>query len=197
MGWRCSVMAWAWRERRGGGPQSGPPPGCYSGYNLVRWLRQKERGPALSGWPSPTESRTASTVSAPCRNIYSIAQPFSVVNTFFVWLPLAALAASLPRGRPRPRAGGGWALPAGLACAITPGPRRAACGPGREPAATVCAVRRSCRVACLPWPGPPRSFGGPWSRVSACCWDGLKERRALWWLRTKRPLTKRGRVWYS
>ena len=33
-----------------GGPP--PPPGCYSGHNLVRWLRQKERGPALSGWPS-------------------------------------------------------------------------------------------------------------------------------------------------
>lgn len=141
-----------------------------------------------------TESRTASTVSAPCRNIYSIAQPFSVVNTFFVWLPLAALAASLPRGTLPPTGGRGGALPAGLACAITPGPRRAACGPGREPAATVCAVRRSCRVACLPWPGPPRSFGGPWSRVSACCWDGPKEQRALWWLRTKRPLTKRGRV---
>ena len=26
--------------------------GCYSGHNLGRWLRQKERGPALSGWPS-------------------------------------------------------------------------------------------------------------------------------------------------
>ena len=30
----------------------GHPPGCYSGHNLGRWLRQKERGPALSGWPS-------------------------------------------------------------------------------------------------------------------------------------------------
>ena len=53
VGWRCSVMAWAWRERRrGGAPQGGPPPGGFVGHNLGRWLRQKERGPALSGWPS-------------------------------------------------------------------------------------------------------------------------------------------------
>lgn len=52
VGWRCSVMAWAWRERRRGGREVGHPPGCYSGHNLGRWLRQKERGPALSGWPS-------------------------------------------------------------------------------------------------------------------------------------------------
>ena len=180
MGWRCSVMAWAWRERRRGWPAKWATPGLlfWAQFGSVAAPKRKRASPF--GLALSTESRTASTVSAPCRNIYSIAQPFSVVNTFFVWLPLAALAASLPRGTPPPTGGRGGALPAGLACAITPGPRRAACGPGREPAATVCAVRRSCRVACLPWPGPPRSFGGPWSRVSACCWDGPKEQRALW-----------------
>lgn len=73
-----------------------------------------------------TESRTASTVSAPCRNIYSIAQPFSVVNTFFVWLPLAALAASLPRGTPPPTGGRG----VGSAC--WPGLRHNARAPPRS-----------------------------------------------------------------
>ena len=87
---------------------------------------------AVAGGASPfglaisTESRTASTASAPCRNIYSIAQPFGVVNTFFVWLPLAALAASLPRGTPPPTGGRG----VGSAC--WPGLRHNARAPPRS-----------------------------------------------------------------
>ena len=52
VGWRCSVMAWAWWERRRGWPTKWATPGLLFWVQLVRWLRQKERGPALSGWPS-------------------------------------------------------------------------------------------------------------------------------------------------
>ena len=68
---------------------------------------KKRKRASPFGLALSTESRTASTASAPCRNIYSIAQPFGVVNTFFVWLPLAALAASLPGGTPPPTGGRG------------------------------------------------------------------------------------------
>ena len=173
--------------------------GAFGGWVLSAVMDKKKEGRPFRAGPLLVRLYE----SLPCRCSYTIAHFAVVVNNFLVAAgAFVCCCIRVACGRPlevrsRPRAGGGWALPAGLACAITPGPRRAACGPGREPAATVCAVRRSCRVACLPWPGPPRSFGGPWSRVSACCWDGPKEQRALWWLRTKRPLTKRGRVWYS
>lgn len=109
-----------------GGPRSGPPPGVlfWAQFGPVAAPKRKRASPF--GLALSTESRTASTASAPCRNIYSIAQPFGVVNTFFVWLPLAALAASLPRGTPPPTGGRG----VGSAC--WPGLRHNARAPPRS-----------------------------------------------------------------
>ena len=94
----------------GGGPQNWAPPRVVILGTIGSVAAPKRKRASPFGLALSTESRTASTVSAPCRNIYSIAQPFSVVNTFFVWLPLAALAASLPRGTPPPTGGRGGGL---------------------------------------------------------------------------------------
>ena len=85
------------------------------GWVLSAVMDKKERGPALSGWPSLVRLYGG----LPCRCSYTIPHFFVVVNNFLVTAGAFAgccIGAACGRPlevRPRPRAGGGWA-PAGL-----------------------------------------------------------------------------------
>lgn len=82
------------------------------GWVLSAVMDKKERGPALSGWPSLVRLYG----SLPCRCSYTIPHFVVVVNNFLVAVGAFAgccIGAACGRPlevRPRPRAGGGWAL---------------------------------------------------------------------------------------
>lgn len=86
--------------------------GAFGGWALSAVMDKKERGPALSGWPSLVRLYG----SLPCRCSYTIPHFVVVVNNFLVAVGAFAgccLRAACGRPlevRPRPRAGGGWLL---------------------------------------------------------------------------------------
>lgn len=102
--------------------------GVFGGWVLSAVMDKKERGPALSGWPSLVRL----CGSLPCRCSYTIAHFAVVVNNFLVVAgAFVSCCIRVACGRPlevrsRPRAGGGWA-PAGLV-ALQVTTLRAACG---------------------------------------------------------------------
>lgn len=115
---------------------------------------QKERGPALSGWPSLVRLYE----SLPCRCSYTIAHFSVVVNNFLVAAgAFVCCCIRVACGRPlevrsRPRAGGGWA-PAGLV-ALQAAALRTACG-----VAVILAGRQRARW----WPAGPLRFRSGWA----------------------------------
>lgn len=115
---------------------------------------QKERGPALSGWPSLVRLYE----SLPCRCSYTIAHFAVVVNNFLVAAgAFVCCCIRVACGRPlevrsRPRAGGGWA-PAGLV-ALQAAALRAACG---------VAVIRAGRQRSRWWPAGPLRLRRGWA----------------------------------
>ena len=116
--------------------------------------QKKERGPALSGWPSLVRLYG----SLPCRCSYTIPHFVVVVNNFLVAVGAFAgccIGAACGRPlevRPRPRAGGGWA-PAGLvALQVT-----------ALLAASGVAVIRAGRQRSRWWPAGPLRFRRGWA----------------------------------
>lgn len=86
--------------------------GAFGGWVLSAVMDKKERGPALSGWPSLVRL----CESLPCRCSYTIAHFAVVVNNFlvvagaFVGCCIRVACGRPLEVRPRPRAGGGWAF---------------------------------------------------------------------------------------
>lgn len=128
--------------------------GAFGGWVLSVVMDKKERGPALSGWPSLVRL----CESLPCRCSYTIAHFSVVVNNFLVVAgAFVGCCIRVACGRPlevrsRPRAGGGWA-PAGLV-ALQVTTLRAACG---------VAVIRAGRQRSRWWPAGPLRFRRGWA----------------------------------
>lgn len=129
--------------------------GAFGGWVLSAVMdKKKERGPALSGWPSLVRLYG----SLPCRCSYTIPHFAVVVNNFlvaagaFVGCRICAACGRPLEVRPRPRAGGGWA-PAGLV-ALQVTTLRAACG---------VAVIRAGRQRSRWWPAGPLRFRRGWA----------------------------------